>query len=234
MLHLLLLLLSPLFCCSLNLIFIPFFVFVYVLACLSPLLFCPHRFPNFLSSLVHWMAGKSSSLRFRVPAMPGWETGITRDPPVPSTSSPERSASRASDGRGGWHAAALDTNAPPACQLWVNTDPSYTRTKKNGEWGGCQVNEKKKLKKYKLKIAKTNVRRNAGIVGKTMQTEPYSQVPVRNIWMLLVWHSLFPVVHFYKLIIMLFIVVIIFVVVQRRYPSRDCYYCSFFLSGCVV
>ncbi len=191
----------------------PSFVFVYVLACLSPLLFCPHRFPNFLSSLVHWMAGKSSSLRFRVPAMPGWETGITRDPPVPSTSSPERSASRASDGRGGWHAAALDTNVPPRASYGWTPTPAIPGQKKWGMGGVVKLMKKKNVKKYKLKIAKTNVRRNAGIVGKTMQTEPYSQVPVRNIWMLLVWHSLFPVVHFYKLIIMLF-------------------YCCYYFCGC--
>ncbi len=113
----------------------PSFVFVYVLACLSPLLFCPHRSPNFLSSLVHWMAGKSSSLRFRVPAMPDWETGITRDPPVPSTSSPERSASRASDGRGGWHAAALDTNAPPRASYGWTPTPAIPGQKKWGMGG---------------------------------------------------------------------------------------------------
>lgn len=50
-----------------------------------------------------------------------------------------------------------------------------------GNGGVVKLMKKKTVKKYKLKIAKTNVRRNAGIVGKNMQTEPYSQVPVRNI-----------------------------------------------------
>ncbi len=145
--------------------------------------------------LVHWMAGKSSSLRFRVPAMPGWETGIMRDPPVPSTSSPERSASWASD--------ALETNAPPRASYGWTPTPAIPG-QKNGDRGVVKFMEKKVKQKYKLKIAKINMRRNAGIVWKTMQTEPYSQVPVRNIWMLLVWHSLFQVVRFYKLIIMLF------------------------------
>lgn len=109
--------------------------FVFLYACLSLPLFCSHCSPNFLSSVVHWMAGKSSSLRFRVPAMPGWETGITRDLPVPSTSSPERSASLASDGRGGWDTATLDTNAPPRASYGWTLTPAIPG-QKNGDWGG--------------------------------------------------------------------------------------------------
>lgn len=109
----------------------PSFVFLYVLACLSFLLFSHHS-PNFLFSVVHWMAGKSSSLRFRVPAMPGWETGITRDPPVPSTSSPERSASRVSEGRGGWDTAALDTNTIPRASYGWTPTPAIPGQKKGG------------------------------------------------------------------------------------------------------
>lgn len=44
-----------------------------------------------------------------------------------------------------------------------------------------KIIKKKTKKQCKLKIAKTNVRRNAGIVGKTTQIEPYIQVPIRNI-----------------------------------------------------
>ncbi len=126
--------LSLLFCCSLKLIFIPFVCLVCVLACHSSFCFVLTSLLISCPLLVHWMAGKSSSLRFRVPAMPGWETGIMRDPPVPSTSSPERSASWASD--------ALETNAPPRASYGWTPTPAIPG-QKNGDWGGCQVYEKK-------------------------------------------------------------------------------------------
>ncbi len=173
MLHLLLLLLFP----SVLLFSQPHIHSLLLSLCMCwhvflPFCFVLNRFPNFLSSLVHWMAGKSSSLRFRVPAMPGWETGITRDPPVPLNI---KSWTLCLPGirRPRWLTCSRTrykcTHRVPAMG---EHRPSYTRTKKNGEWGGCQVNEKKKRKKIQVKIAKTNVRRNAGIVGKPCKLSP--------------------------------------------------------------
>lgn len=144
----------------------------------------------FLSCGARGTSGKSSSLRFRVPATPDWETGTTRDPLAPSTSSPERSASRATGGR---DTATLDTSASLQHRV---PDMGEHRPQgiKMGEWGKI-VKLTKTCKKNQSKNSK-NKREKRRHSRKSTQSEPYSHVSDRNLWMLLVCHCLFQVVQF--------------------------------------